>query len=302
MVAIQRACILAALFIAAGSAPAQEQDVVKRRTERIAFEAHTVTDGPGMAAGAVEFISSDMLPGQLVKGAPYSAEAVTESVQTLADGNRITRRTTGAVARDSEGRTRRDSALSAIGSLPAADAPRLAFIHDPVANAHYILDEKARTARKMAIRQTMITDGNRVERTFDVRVAGPAEPRDQIALAPPNIMFERVRADNVNSRQEDLGTRDIDGVQAAGTRRTITIPAGEFGNERPIEIVTERWFSPELKTLVYSRHSDPRMGETTFRLTHISRIEPVKSLFEVPADYKVIEPGELRSPEMKIRR
>ena len=41
------------------------------------------------------FVSSEMsFDGKTVKGAPYSAQAVSESVQTLADGNRIVHRDT----------------------------------------------------------------------------------------------------------------------------------------------------------------------------------------------------------------
>ena len=71
----------------------------------------------------------------------------------------------------------------------------------------------------------------------------------------------------------------------------MTIPAGQIGNELPINIVSERWFSPELKVLVMSRQSDPRFGETTYRLTNISRGEPAPDLFEVPADYQIVDPG-----------
>ncbi|MEJ7607969.1 MAG: hypothetical protein WKF37_17300 [Bryobacteraceae bacterium] len=91
------------------------------------------------------------------------------------------------------------------------------------------------------------------------------------------------------SRTEPLGKRTIEGLVAEGTRETLTIPAGEIGNERPIEIISERWQSEELQTLVMSRHNDPRMGETTYRLTGVRKGEPVKQLFEVPSDYTVSE-------------
>jgi hypothetical protein len=90
-----------------------------------------------------------------------------------------------------------------------------------------------------------------------------------------------------NEVKEQLGKQLIEGVEAEGTRSTITIPAGDIGNERPIEIVTERWYSPELQLVVMSRHSDPRNGETTYKLTNISRADPAKSLFEVPAGFTV---------------
>ena len=92
--------------------------------------------------------------------------------------------------------------------------------------------------------------------------------------------------------KEQLGKQNIEGVEAEGTRTTVTIAAGEIGNERPIEIVSERWYSPELQLVVMTRHSDPRTGETTYKLTNINRSEPAKSLFEVPSDYTVKEgPG-----------
>jgi hypothetical protein len=81
----------------------------------------------------------------------------------------------------------------------------------------------------------------------------------------------------------------MEGVMVNGVRTTRTIPAGQIGNERPITIVTEVWMSPELKTVVYSKRSDPRMGEQTFRLSNITRTEPNPALFAVPADFKVVE-------------
>jgi hypothetical protein len=93
-------------------------------------------------------------------------------------------------------------------------------------------------------------------------------------------------------RNEDLGTQAIEGVNAVGSKTTITIPAGQIGNERAIEIVDERWFSPDLKTVVMTRHSDPRSGEVIYRLTNINRTEPDHSLFEVPSDYSLREEQE----------
>ena len=107
------------------------------------------------------------------------------------------------------------------------------------------------------------------------------------------------RSENVN--REDLGTQTIEGVSANGTRTTFTIPVGQIGNERPIEIVDERWFSKDLQMVVMTRHSDPRSGETVYRLTNINRTEPDHSLFEVPGDYQMKEttmlPMRTRKPE-----
>ena len=93
---------------------------------------------------------------------------------------------------------------------------------------------------------------------------------------------------------EQLGNQMMEGVTVEGTRTTMTIPAGQIGNESPIQIVSERWFSPELKVLVMSRQSDPRFGETTYRLIGVTRVEPPEDLFDIPSDYKVIDFGGMR--------
>ena len=98
----------------------------------------------------------------------------------------------------------------------------------------------------------------------------------------------RMRRDQ-NAKTESLGRQTIEGVQADGRRTTMTIPAGQAGNELPIHIVNESWYSPELQTTVLSKHSDPRNGETVTRLINISRSEPSRMLFEAPADYKLSE-------------
>ena len=88
-------------------------------------------------------------------------------------------------------------------------------------------------------------------------------------------------------KTESLGSKTIEGVNAEGTRTTITIPAGQEGNEQPMQTVIESWYSPDLQTVVLSRRNDPRNGETVTRYTNISRAEPAHSLFELPADYAV---------------
>jgi len=93
--------------------------------------------------------------------------------------------------------------------------------------------------------------------------------------------------DKGQKKLESLGTQTIEGVTAEGTRSTLTIPAGEIGNTLPIEIVEETWYSPDLQITLMTKVRDPRTGESTYRLTNLSRSEPDHSLFEVPADYTV---------------
>jgi hypothetical protein len=221
-----------------------------------------------------DFLSSEMRFGdRVVKGSPYSAQFSTENTQFLADGTRITRKSNGVVYRNGEGRTRREQTLGALGPIPMQGEPKqLIFINDPVAGAHYVMDVQEHSARKLPFRD------------------GPPPP----AALPPE--FEG-SPDPVET--ESLGKQLIEGVEAEGTRSTITIPAGRIGNDRPLKIVSERWFSPVLQIVVLSKHSDPFAGENVYRLTKISRDEPPLTLFAVPADYRITEerpPGPPHKP------
>ena len=269
-----------------------------------------------MADGATSiFVSSEMgFGGKVVKGSPYSALAVTESVQVLADGNRIVRKNSASVYRDSEGRTRRDQQVGNIGPYAVAGDPaQTIFINDPVAKVNYILDPRSRTARKLSLTHVeglrdKIEGGARAS-TIQVRPAMAPEERQAVEIAEADAAAASGEARNKSAMKKDrvwvgsagttsaftnkepkvesLGKQMVEGVEAEGTRSTITIGAGEMGNELPIYIVFERWYSPELQQLVMSKHTDPRFGESTYRLTNINRTEPARSLFEVPSDYTV---------------
>jgi hypothetical protein len=231
-------------------------------------------------------------PGAPVQGAPYSATSSNENIQTLADGTRIVQTSTGSIARDSQGRTRQDTSLPAIGNLSATDAPHLVFIQDPVAQTAYTLNLTDKTAQKMPSLPANIT-------TSGPASGGPGKVIMQmgnIASAngppPPGIMMQRTFIANNDQGQvntEDLGSQTMEGVLVNGVRTTRAIPAGEIGNDRPINILTEVWTSLDLKTIVYSKRSDPRMGEQTFQLTNIVRTEPDASLFTVPSDFKIVD-------------
>jgi TonB family protein len=376
------------------------------------FTMQIAPGAPGEFSGFT-LMSSDMhFDSKIVKGAPYSADAVTESVQLLADGNRITRTSKAAIYRDGEGRTRRDQTLNHIGPWATADEPpQTIFINDPVAGVRYVLNPRNRTAQKMnnqigfirglASSGTTYTSGARQTQVFTrrsndgdsssvvtvsptpgkapisggmlsgkaikgvppaypavakaagaqgpvtveivvnedggvesakavsghpllqqaavdaakewrfsptrlsgnpVKVSGKisfvfALPKDGEKPSSMTLMRSPepgqphegeplpVRVAMQKPVAESLGKQTIEGVEAEGTRTTIVIQPGAMGNERAINIVSERWYSPELQTVVMTKHSDPRFGETTYRLTNINRSEPAHTLFEVPSDY-----------------
>lgn len=252
------------------------------------------TSGTGVVtAGAMRAF------GAAVHGAPYSATITNESVQTLADGNRIIQNNSGTTARDSEGRTRQDAALPPIGNLSAADAPHIVFIMDPVAQISYTLNLTDKTAQKLTTPSAAVVGGGGTVGTGPVistkaffgQSAGVSAAGGPLPAPPPPMFIQKtmIAGDDSEATMEDLGTQTMEGVQVTGVRTTRTIPAGEIGNEKPIVIVTEVWTSPDLKAVVYSKRSDPRMGEQTFKLTNITRAEPDASLFTVPADFKVAD-------------
>jgi len=246
----------------------------------------------GSSSGGMVTAAAGKMFGSPVQGAPYSATITNESVQTLVDGNRIVQISTGTTARDSHGRTRQDAPLPPIGNLFAASAPHLVFLMDPVAQVSYTLNLTDKTAEKMSIPSSapgpsVATAG---ARQVFVTQSGAAQVPDAPPPPPAIAMVKSLGSEeHAEVTTEDLGTETMEGLLVTGTRTTRTIPAGEIGNEKPISIVTEVWTSPDLKTIVYSKRSDPRMGEQTFKLANIVRAEPDASLFTVPADFKLTD-------------
>lgn len=236
--------------------------------------------GPGPFFGErVELLGfGGMHGGKVVTGAPFTAVAVSETTQTLADGNKITRKTQTNLYRDSQGRFRKEVTLPAIGPLAAEGQPKsFVVIQDPVAGKSYILEADQKIARELP----------------DFKGKG------KFKLPKDGKWFKNGGSGpDANFQKEDLGTQTINGVTAQGTRYTRTIPAGQIGNEKPITIVSESWYSPDLQMLVMSKRSDPRFGDTTYQLTNIQRAEPAAGLFTVPSDY-TIETGH---PEKRMFR
>jgi len=435
------------------SALGQEKTIEKKKSQDGISIEKSATLGGGINPDVlhpetdvtVKFLEARFAFDKLVKAAPYSATAVTETTQTLSDGNQIIRKSEVRLYRDSEGRTRREQTLEGVKNWPAAgDPPRMIFINDPIGGYNYVLDPSRRTVRKtggaikpvpaitnekgsalekldmtlkkMATKQepgvderprkigreddskkpeprrlikssntlTGISCDNSIREVVEnldevlkgilrpdydaaakaagargsVRVrfvigetgaveslnieegsspfkeptlaaikqlrfrplmrdgkptrnqgtitfrftlpsAEEATPRGATIVQPAKRAPAAIAAEKstLPKKTESLGKQVIEGVEAVGARSTLTIPAGEIGNRLPIEIVDERWYSPELQVLVMSKHHDPRSGETIYRLTNINRAEPDRSLFEVPLDFTLTEsPKSVREP------
>lgn len=279
----------------------------------VLFAQEAPLPAPPDAAGGKTFFFSrieERSSLKVVKGAPYSAQVTTESTQTLADGNQIHHQSTTNIYRDSQGRTRREQTLGDLGPWSAAQsaARQIIFIDDPVTGLNYILHPDERVAEKLGPPQAGQVKIQR-KITAGAELPPPPPPGDAgdvmyIASPTPGdwpdvgvaggagavAVTRRVIREGGQGQPgttEQLGTQTMEGVQVTGTRTTNTIPAGRIGNDQPIQVVTERWYSPALQTVVMSKRSDPRVGVTTYRLTNISLAEPSLDLFQVPSDYTV---------------
>jgi hypothetical protein len=307
---MKRGLAIGALLVISGAfGRAQETVTFTRTTPQSMTPARTAT----------------VVETRITTGRPYSAEATTEFVQMLGDGNKIARKAAVRIYRDGEGRTRREE-------LATDGAVKSVSIYDPVAQTTYVLDPATRTARKSAVRvvaramaatdedkrkvETMV----RTEMEAGQRGGGTVTlvaPRELPAQAAAEEMLKRqiemvgsaagrgrgrgvLQPDGMGSadakREESLGQKLFDGVLADGKRVTTVLPAGSIGNQQPITVLSEQWFAPDLEILVMTKHSDPRTGETTYSLSNITRGEPAANLFEVPADYTIQDSSYIRTP------
>jgi hypothetical protein len=310
-------CAAAASFSCGiGLAAAQESGVVAIQT---------APAPPGVPADRLDFVAPIMAGKMMVegfgadlertvKGAPFTAQATTSTTQVLGDGNRIVQNSESSLARDSEGRTRREMSVDKIGPWSTDTNGHIVFIRDPVAKVGYTLLPDGQHAEKMPLFAT----------TFDRRLEPPsaeakakheAEMRSQVKVnaetrtavyatgggATGFSTFILGGPEMDGGKKESLGEQNIEGVRATGTRVTRTIPAGKIGNERPIEIVSETWYSPDLQMVVQSRNSDPRAGETIYKHTNIVVGEPDGSLFQVPASYTIQDHSKIKMDIMRER-
>lgn len=291
----------------------QEKDfAIDRERLHLALEDGLMGLPPSMA-----FAGSELgRPQEIVKNAPYTAEAVTESIQVLPDGNRIVRKSTTLLARDTQGRTRQERKGEGAGGV---------FIYDPMEGRTIVLNEGTRTAIRLprlpeppvtpapgaappvppvppaplagkrdvevqpgrvVVRRNRTGDGDDVHVEV-IRISrGDGDQALPLPPAPPMPPLALPTVPRGKGETKSLGTREFDGIKAEGTLTTHTIPAGRIGNEKPIVVASERWFSPDLFVVVYAKTSDPRAGDTVYRLTSVKRGEPPAELFRIPADYR----------------
>jgi hypothetical protein len=226
------------------------------------------------AGGTTTSKAERSLPGaNTVRGQPYSAVGRSVMTTTLANGNRIVRSNTTRYYRDSQGRTRTEHEFSGVGPFSTEGTQVIVTIQDPVAKQHIFLHPRDKRADIAPL--TLLGFGPHESLpTVDVTV-GALPPAGRAACIEVRKLPKPV----------SLGERMMEGLRVIGSRSDFEIPAGEIGNEYPLAIGSEQWFSPELGIVVASTHSDPLIGETVYKLEGIQRKEPDAALFAIPKDF-----------------
>ncbi len=295
------------LFLAVGATAwtqtsAQSQPTFKKEVKAVrdsGWITVTATGDPQAAVSTFTFVASEMgFESKVVKGAPFSADTVTEFTQTLGNGQRLYRSSTASLYRDSEGRTRREQTIEAVGPYPAAGpVHKTILINDPVAGESYTLNPDEHVAIKTPANAGWVSSNGGVSMHFTTQEGSGLTHVTEEKVVIKGAMagagsvgvgggVAKVAA-STSSRTEPLGTQVIEGVTAEGTRTIETIPAGAIGNDTPIEIVSERWYSDELGLAVKTVRNDPVSGLNVYQLKNIKRGEPSPELFQIPSDYTV---------------
>jgi hypothetical protein len=212
--------------------------------------------------GTREVLVSILIPS--LPNAPFTATVNTEWIRQLADGSRITVVNHREVARDKAGRIFQERRLLVPDDGKHESGVTQIEISDPASHGFYICVPQEHTCQ--------------VE--FFSAPAFARSPTSSAAIAPRSPDFPSV---------EDLGKQSIAGLDTVGARETAVIEAGTIGNDSPILIKREYWYSPQLGINLISKLQDPRIGIQNFELSDIVLGEPDPKLFELPSKSKIID-------------
>ncbi|HEY6508508.1 MAG TPA: hypothetical protein VIY56_10885 [Vicinamibacterales bacterium] len=216
--------------------------------------------------------------------APFSAEAVTTVDLAFPDGRRLAQRTTARYFRDGNGRVRVEHLME---GLPAPRSPaergfQLVVSANPCEPGAGLLDSVTRTVRAIPRGVFAMTTGAATYFPIPLggsrflRVERAGNMADRGTGIPPGTIVD----------DERLDARRVSGLEVVGRRVTLTTAIGQIGNDAPVVVRDEAWYSPDLHLVVSADYSDSRFGTVRYRLTNLRRDEPAHDLFVLPADYE----------------
>ena len=204
-----------------------------------------------------------------VQHAPFSSVVTAEWTKTLEDGSTVARQNHRVVVRDGAGRIYQERRTLVPKDGQAEPQLMRIEISDPAQHIKYFCQPDQHVC--------MLRD----------YTGPPADVSEPVgSTGEGNMVLTR----------EELGKSDVSGVEVTGTRETRVMGTGVMGNDRPISITKEFWYSSQLGLNMQVKRSDPRVGIQTFTITEVSLAEPDAKYFQIPAGFKVVD---LRSPATK---
>jgi len=203
--------------------------------------------------------------------APFTSVVTAEWTKTLEDGSTVTRENHRVVVRDGNGRIFQERRRLVPKGGSAEPALMRVEISDPAKHTKYFC---------------------RPEETVCALLEYQGPPADVLEETGSQGDGKMVLT------REDLGKSNMSGVDVVGTRETRVIAAGVLGNDRPLSVTKEFWYSPQLGLNMLVKRIDPRFGVQTFTVTEVGLAEPDPKYFQLPAGYTV---RDMREPEGKAR-
>ncbi len=203
-----------------------------------------------------------------VPNAPFTAVVEVQRTEIRPDGSVVDLKSIRDMARDGQGRIHNESR----SFVPAnsTKTPEIEHIHlyDPQTRISTEIDVRHRTCYT----HTLDHPPSTVPPT--VRYGSPSD------TGIPQNDF---------SKEENLGSQEIEGVMARGVRETQIIPAESSQTGKEVIVTDEYWYSDELRINVLMKHSDPRTGTKTLKVTGMTRGEPDPAEFQIPEGYSRME-------------
>lgn len=225
-------------------------------------QSHIAT--PSRDGGVREVLESIVIPP--IPNAPFTATLATEWVRYAGEGATITSVNERHIARDRKGRVYQERWYLVPKNGNVKSEMNWIQIADPQEHTLYNCSPQRHICEL---------------RNYD--------PSEELTAAAPRTPIPSGVEERGHSTVEELGTRNISGVDTVGRREITAIEPGEVGNDQALTEMNETWHSQELGINLLSIRSGPIVGKQTFTITELSSSDPDSHLFELPAGYAVTD-------------
>jgi hypothetical protein len=233
----------------------------------LAGSAYGQSDAPSVSppdGGSRQTLESIFIPPK--PNAPFSMTLQTEWARPMGNGGTITLVNKRRIARDSSGRIYQERWLLVPKGGKIPSTMNYIQIADPFAHALYNCEVSSRRCL-----------------VLDYHGSTTAMYRPGVGSNGP------LPGGDGSQQHEDLGIKEIAGMETSGVRESFTIKAGVLGNDRPMVTSREYWYAPQLGLNLQSELDSPQSGRQRFVAEDLSTNEPDPALFTTPEGYSVID-------------